>query len=141
MLKQEAAAINRTAERLLPDQVERAVELLAACRGQVVLAGVGKSGFIARKIAATLTSMGTRSVFLHPSDALHGDLGIVSPEDIVVLLSGSGETDEMIAMLPYLKHRAVPLIAIVGNLQSTLARLADVVLDASVDKEVLSIRG
>jgi arabinose-5-phosphate isomerase len=100
------------------------------------LAGVGKSGFIARKIAATLTSMGTRSVFLHPSDALHGDLGIVSPEDVVVLLSSSGETEEMIAMLPYLKHRAVPLIAIVGNLQSTLAREAEVVLNASVDKEV-----
>jgi arabinose-5-phosphate isomerase len=136
VLRQEAAAINQTAERLQPDQVERAVELTAACRGQVVLAGVGKSGFIARKIAATLTSMGTRAVFLHPSDALHGDLGIVSSDDVVVLLSGSGETDEMIAMLPYLKHRAVPLIAIVGNIQSTLARAADVVLDASVDKEV-----
>ncbi|MBC8032308.1 MAG: KpsF/GutQ family sugar-phosphate isomerase [Pyrinomonadaceae bacterium] len=136
VLKQEAAAINQTAERLNPDQVERAIELLAACRGQVVLAGVGKSGFIARKIAATLTSMGTRSVFLHPSDALHGDLGILTPADVVVLLSGSGATDEMIAMLPYLKHRAVPLIAIVGNLESTLAREADVVLDASVDKEV-----
>jgi arabinose-5-phosphate isomerase len=136
VLKQEAAAIKQMAERLQPDQVERAVELLAACRGQVVVAGVGKSGFIARKIAATLTSMGTRSVFLHPSDALHGDLGIVTPEDVVVLLSSSGETDEMIAMLPYLKHRAVPLIAIVGNLQSTLAREANVTLDASVDKEV-----
>ena len=136
VLKQEAEAIQQMAERLSPSEVQRAVEILAACRGQVVLAGVGKSGFIARKIAATLTSMGTRSVFLHPSDALHGDIGIVSPEDVVVLLSSSGETDEMIAMLPYLKHRAVPLIAIVGKLNSTLARGADVALDASVDKEV-----
>lgn len=134
-LRQEAEAINQTAEQLCPEQIERAMELLTACRGQVVLTGVGKSGFVARKIAATLTSMGTRSVFLHPSDALHGDLGIVGQEDIVILLSSSGETDEIIAMLPYLKHRAVPLIAIVGNLKSTLARQADVVLDASVDKE------
>jgi arabinose-5-phosphate isomerase len=134
-LRQEAEAINRTAEQLCPEQIKRAMELLTACRGQVVLTGVGKSGFIARKIAATLTSMGTRSVFLHPSDALHGDLGIVAHEDIVILLSSSGETDEIIAMLPYLKHRAVPLIAIVGNLKSTLARQADVALDASVDKE------
>ena len=136
VLQKEAAAINQMAARLRSADVERAVELLAACRGQVVLAGVGKSGFIARKIAATLTSMGTRSVFLHPSDALHGDIGIVSPEDVVVLLSSSGETDEMIAMLPYLKHRTVPLIAIVGNLESTLARQANVALDASVDQEV-----
>ena len=136
LLRQEAAAIERTAERLRPEELERAVGLLASCRGTVVLTGVGKSGFVARKIAATLTSMGTRSVFLHPSDALHGDLGIVSPSDVVVLLSSSGETDEMLAMLPYLKHRAVPLIAIVGNLQSTLARQADAALDASVDKEV-----
>lgn len=134
-LKQEAEAINQTAAQLCPEQIERALELLTACRGQVVLTGVGKSGFIARKISATLTSMGTRSVFLHPSDALHGDLGIVAHEDIVILLSSSGETDEIIAMLPYLKHREVPLIAIVGNLQSTLARQSDVALDASVDKE------
>ena len=136
VLRHEAEAIQQVAQRLSPTEVQRAIEILSACRGQVVLAGVGKSGFIARKIAATLTSMGTRSVFLHPSDALHGDIGIVSPEDVVVLLSSSGETDEMIAMLPYLKHRAVPLIAIVGKLNSTLARGAHVALDASVDKEV-----
>lgn len=136
VLSQEAAAINEMAARLRPADVQRAIELLAACRGQVVLTGIGKSGFVARKIAATLTSMGTRAVFLHPSDALHGDIGIVSPEDVVIVLSGSGETDEIIAMLPYLKHRAVPLIAIVGKLESTLARQADVALDAAVDKEV-----
>ncbi|HEV7475255.1 MAG TPA: KpsF/GutQ family sugar-phosphate isomerase [Pyrinomonadaceae bacterium] len=135
LLKHEAAAIECAAGRLEPAQVERAVELLVDCRGKVILTGIGKSGFIARKVAATLTSTGTRAVFLHPSDALHGDLGIVDLSDVVVLLSNSGETDEMLVMLPYLKHRAVPLIAIVGNVSSTVARSADVVLDASVDKE------
>ena len=135
LLRHEAAAINSTAERLEPEQVKRAVDLLVGCLGKVVLTGIGKSGFIARKIAATLTSTGTRAVFLHASDALHGDLGILDKSDVVVLVSNSGETDEVIAMLPYLKHRTVPLIVIVGNLTSTLASNADVVLDASVDKE------
>ena len=134
-LTHEAATIEFAARRLQPDLVERAVKLLVECRGKLILTGIGKSGFIARKIAATLTSTGTRAVFLHPSDALHGDLGIVDSSDVVVLLSNSGETDEMLAMLPYLKHRAVPLISIVGNVNSTLARNAEVVLDASVDKE------
>src|SRR6266576_2908216 len=135
LLKHEAAAINNTAKRLQPEQVKRAVDFLVRCAGKVVLTGIGKSGFIARKIAATLTSTGTRAVFLHASDALHGDLGILEKSDVVILVSNSGETDEMIAMLPYLKHRNVPLIAIVGNLNSTIANNADVVLDASVDKE------
>lgn len=135
LLRHEAAAINNTAQRLQPEQVKRAVDLLVGCAGKVVLTGIGKSGFIARKIAATLTSTGTRAVFLHASDALHGDLGILDKSDVVLLVSNSGETDEVIAMLPYLKHRTVPLIAIVGNLSSTLASNADVVLDASVDKE------
>ena len=135
LLRHEAAAINSAADRLDPEQVRRAVDLLQRCEGQVILSGVGKSGFIARKIAATLTSTGTRALFLHPSDALHGDLGLVGPADVVVLLSNSGETDELVAMLPYLKHRAVPLIAIVGNVTSTVARNADTVLDVSVDQE------
>ena len=135
LLRHEAAAINSTAERLEPEQVKRAVDLLVGCVGKVVLTGIGKSGFIARKIAATLTSTGTRAVFLHASDALHGDLGILDTSDVVVLVSNSGETDEVIAMLPYLKHRTVPLIAIVGNLNSTMASNADVILDASVDTE------
>src|SRR6185436_7603474 len=135
LLRHEAAAIKSTAERLQPEQIKRAIELLAGCVGKVVLTGIGKSGFIARKIAATLTSTGTPAVFLHASDALHGDLGILDKSDLVVLVSNSGETDEISAMLPYLKHRSVPLIAIVGNLTSTLAENADVVLDASVDHE------
>lgn len=135
LLKHEAASIEAAARRLPPAQVAHAVKLLAECQGKVILTGIGKSGFIARKVAATLTSTGTRAVFLHPSDALHGDLGIIDSSDVVVLLSNSGETDEILAMLPYLKHRAVPLIAIVGNVNSTVASAADAVLDASVDKE------
>src|SRR5215212_8213750 len=120
LLGMEAAAISSTINRLQREEVERAVELLAGCRGKVVLVGVGKSGNIAEKIAATMTSTGTAAVYLHPSDALHGGLGIVTPGDVVVALSNSGETDEVITMLPYLKHRQVPIIAVVGNLRSTL---------------------
>lgn len=135
LLAHEATAIQFAARRLKPAQLEPALKLLAECQGKVVVTGIGKSGFIARKIAATLTSTGTPAVFLHPSDALHGDLGILHQSDVVVILSNSGETDEILVMLPYLKHRGVPLIAIVGNIDSTVARTADVVLDASVDEE------
>lgn len=135
LLQLEADAITKAAGRLQPEQVERAVELLANCQGKVVLAGVGKSGIVARKIAATLTSTGTLAVYLHPADALHGDLGILTEEDVVIVLSNSGETDELVTILPHLKSRQVPIIALVGNLRSTLARNANVVLDASVDKE------
>ncbi|HYE15521.1 MAG TPA: KpsF/GutQ family sugar-phosphate isomerase, partial [Pyrinomonadaceae bacterium] len=116
-------------------EVERAVSLLSACRGKVVLVGVGKSGNVAQKIAATLTSTGTVSVFLHPSDALHGGIGLVAADDVVVVLSNSGETAEIVELLPYLQHRRAPVVAIVGNTDSTLARRADVVLDASVEQE------
>ena len=135
LLAHEAAAIGCAAERLQSAPLERALNLLAGCDGKVIITGIGKSGFIARKIAATMTSTGTRAVFLHPSDALHGDIGIVHSSDVVVILSNSGETDEILGMLPYLKNRGVPLIAIVGNVNSTVARNADAVLDASVDKE------
>ena len=135
LLQLEAEAIAKVAQRLQPEQVERAVELLAACQGKVVLAGVGKSGIVARKIAATLTSIGTVAIFLHPGDALHGDLGVITHKDIAIVLSNSGETDELIAMLPCLKQRQVSIIALVGNLNSTLAESADVALGASVDRE------
>jgi len=135
VLKMEANALTVSAERLKHGQVERAIHLLANCGGKVVVAGVGKSGLVARKIASTLTSTGTAAIYLHPADALHGDLGLVAPMDVVVALSNSGETDELIAMLPHLKHRNVPIIAIVGGVNSTLARNADAVLDASVEQE------
>lgn len=135
LLRLEADAISATATRLNEQQVDRVMSFLAGCRGKVVIVGVGKSGIIAQKIAATMTSTGTAALHLHPSDALHGGLGIVNADDVVVVLSNSGETDEIVAMLPYLKHRQVPIIAVVGNLNSTVANRADAVLDASVDQE------
>ncbi len=135
LLRMESESIAQTAKRLRRAEVERAIKLLAECRGKVVLIGLGKSGIIAQKIAATMTSTGTGAIYLHPSDALHGGLGIVSADDVVVALSNSGETDELVAMLPFLKHRGVPIVALVGNLNSTLARRADVVLDATVNQE------
>ena len=135
LLRIEADAIAQTATRLDAAAVERVVDLLACCEGKVVILGVGKSGIIGQKIAATMTSAGTAALYLHPSDALHGGLGILQANDVVIVLSNSGETDEIVALLPYLKNRKVALVALVGNVNSTLARRADVVLDASVDKE------
>ena len=135
LLRLESNAIAQTASRLEAAQVERVVDLIAACPGKVVILGVGKSGIIGQKIAATMTSTGTAALYLHPSDALHGGLGIVQPDDVVIVLSNSGETDEIVGMLPYLKSRQVAIVAIVGNLNSTLAQRADAVLDASVDQE------
>ena len=135
LLRIESDAIAQTATRLDPAQAERVVDLLAECKGKLVLFGVGKSGIIAQKIAATMTSAGTAALYLHPSEALHGGLGIVQEDDVVMVLSNSGETEEILVLLPYLKNREVTIIAIVGNLNSTLARRADLVLDASVDKE------
>ena len=135
LLKLEAAAIERTAGILRREAVEAALELLLNCESKIVVLGVGKSGIIANKIADTMTSTGTVAVFLHPSDALHGGLGVITRGDCIVALSNSGETDEILALLPALKAREVSLIAIVGNPDSTLARNAGVVLDASVDKE------
>ncbi|HYU99467.1 MAG TPA: KpsF/GutQ family sugar-phosphate isomerase [Pyrinomonadaceae bacterium] len=134
-LRLESEAIARTASGLQRDEIERVVQLLAACRGKIVILGVGKSGIIAQKIAATMTSTGTGALYLHPSDALHGGIGIINAEDAVMILSNSGETDEIIEMLPYLKRRQVPILALVGNLNSTLARRADAVIDGSVDQE------
>ena len=112
----EAEAVACTARRLDPAEVERAVELLASCRGKVVAVGVGKSGHIAQKAAATLTSTGTPSVFLHPSDALHGGMGLVAESDVCLFVSNSGETPELLELLPYL-HRRAPVLAVVGNTQ------------------------
>ena len=135
LLNLEAEAITQAAARMEPEVVDKAVKLLANCQDKVVLVGVGKSGIVGRKIAATLTSTGTLATYLHPADALHGDLGIVTKGDVAIALSNSGETDELLVMLPSLQQRQIPIIAIVGNLQSTLARKADVALDAAVTKE------
>jgi arabinose-5-phosphate isomerase len=135
LLYLEAAAIFQCAQRLHPQQLTEAVCLLAECRGKVVLVGIGKSGIIAQKIAGTLNSLGAAAIFLHPSNAMHGDIGGVSMDDVVVVVSNSGQTEEVLDIIPHLKSRRVPIIAIVGNLRSALARRADVVLDAAVEQE------
>lgn len=135
LLRLEASQIERIVGRLAPETIEKAVDLLMCCQSKVIVTGVGKSAIIANKIADTMTSTGTVAVFLHSSDALHGGLGIITKDDVVIALSNSGETDELIAILPTLKNRNARIIAITGNLNSTLARQADVALDASVDQE------
>ncbi len=135
ILKLESAAIDRAAVNLDRSSVESALDILGSCKGKVIVCGVGKAGVIGQKIAQTLTSTGTVSVFVNPSDALHGGLGVVADGDVVIALSNSGETDELLAILPTFRQRGIVIIAIVGNLESTLARQSDTVLDASVDKE------
>jgi arabinose-5-phosphate isomerase len=134
VLALEAAAIQRVAERLGPP-FAAAVQLLAAAQGRLIVSGVGKSGLIARKLAATLTSTGTPASFLHPVDSLHGDLGIVDRDDVAILLSKSGASDELFGLVSQLKRLGVPIIAITGDPQSILSRQAEVVLDASVAEE------
>ena len=132
-------ALEADAVRQLADNLDvafaRAVEILAAVKGRVIVSGVGKSGLIARKIAATFTSTGTPAMFLHPVDSLHGDLGIVSREDAAVVLSKSGASDELFGLVSQLKRLGVPIIALTGDADSPLGRQATVVLDASVTEE------
>ncbi|MBX3292813.1 MAG: KpsF/GutQ family sugar-phosphate isomerase [Acidobacteria bacterium] len=135
ILRIEAEAIELVRSRLDAVSISAALDSILRCRGKVIVTGVGKSGIIADKIAQTLTSTGTMSVYVHPSDALHGGLGVVAEDDVVIALSNSGETEELLALLPALKRRGSALIAIVGNMDSTLARSADVVLDAAVSEE------
>ena len=135
LIRLQAQALLDAADRLDPATFATAVDLLSAVEGRVLLSGAGTSGVIARKIAATLTSTGTAALFLHPSDALHGGLGIVTGDDVAVLVSNSGETDELLVLLPYLEHRKVPVIAIVGNLRSTLASRSAAALDAFAARE------
>lgn len=134
VLETEAAAILALVPRL-DARFDRAVELLLTCRGRVVLTGVGKSGLIARKIAGTLSSIGTPSFFLHAADAVHGDLGAIQKDDVVVALSYSGETAELLRLLETMRRLGIALIAITGDPASALAQAADVALDCSVDQE------
>jgi arabinose-5-phosphate isomerase len=135
-LTAEAHAILNVAEQLQPDQVEQSLALLVQCQGKVIVIGVGKSGIIAQKIAGTLRSIGIVAVFLHPCDALHGDLGVMTAADVVLALSYSGETEEILDLIPHLRRRQVPIIAMVGNLQSSLARQADVILETAIEREI-----
>jgi arabinose-5-phosphate isomerase len=135
LLRHEADAIAAAADRLDLDHFARAVDILAGCTGAVITTGAGTSGIVARKIAATLTSTGTSAQFVHPTDALHGGLGVIGRDEVVIAVSNSGETEEISALLPYLRSREVSVIAIVGNLGSTLARTAAVALEAFAERE------
>ena len=130
----EAAAVAGLKHRV-GREFAQAVETMLNVQGRVVVMGMGKSGHIGRKITATLASTGTPAMFVHPAEASHGDLGMIKPVDLVLAISNSGESDELMAILPVLKRLGVPLIAMTGNVASTLASYADVILDSGVDKE------
>lgn len=134
VLQIEADAISRIAERL-DDSFLTAVRLLLSCRGRVVVSGVGKSGHIGRKLAATFASTGTPALFVHAAEAAHGDLGMITREDVVLAMSYSGETSELLTIVPTIKREGTPLIAMTGNPASSLASHADVHLNVHVDKE------
>jgi len=130
----EARAVEALALRL-DEHFTRAVTLILQCHGRVVVSGMGKSGHIANKIAATLASTGTPAFFMHPAEASHGDLGMITKDDVVIALSNSGESDELLAIVPLLKRMGAKLISITGNLKSSLSTQADVALDAHVAQE------
>ena len=134
VLSIEAAAITALAERIGPE-FHRAVELVLASRGRVIVSGIGKSGHVARKIAATMASTGTPAYFVHAAEAVHGDLGMITHEDVVIAISNSGENDELLTIVPLIKRQGGRLIAITGNAASSLAQEADVHLDARVREE------
>ena len=134
VLQIEADAVRALVTRL-DERFLSAVELLLRCKGRVVVSGIGKSGHVARKIAATLASTGTPALFVHAAEAAHGDLGMITRDDVLVALSYSGEGDELLRMLPVAKREGTPLVAMTGNPSSSLARLSDVHLDVHVDKE------
>lgn len=134
VLRVEAAAVEGLVAKL-DARFERAVDLLADCRGRVIVTGMGKSGLVCRKIAATLASTGTPAFFLHPAEALHGDLGVVTGDDVVVALSHGGETPEVVRLVEIVRRLGARLIALTGVAQSTLAHVADIHLDCGVDAE------
>ncbi len=130
----EAQAILKLKDRV-GENFEKAIELIYNCKGRIIITGMGKSGHIGRKIAATLTSTGTPSYFLHPAESTHGDSGIITRQDVVIAISNSGETAELLNLLPLIKRFGVPMIAMTGKLSSTLAQKADVTLDISIERE------
>jgi arabinose-5-phosphate isomerase len=134
VLTTEASALQTLAQRV-GDEFLRALEIILSCEGRVIVSGMGKSGHIARKIAATLSSTGTPAYFVHPAEAAHGDLGMITGEDVLIALSYSGESSELLAIVPIVKRLGAKLISLTGNPASTLAREADVHLNGAVDKE------
>src|ERR1022692_3555054 len=138
VLRIEAAAIEDLMKRL-DASFERAVDLLFACKGRVVVIGMGKSGLIGRKIAATFSSTGTPSVFLHPAEAVHGDLGMLMRDDVVLAVSYGGETEEIISLLETIKRLGLRIVTLTGHTRSTIAAASDAVLDVSVKEEACSL--
>ncbi|MBN2406432.1 MAG: KpsF/GutQ family sugar-phosphate isomerase [Elusimicrobia bacterium] len=134
VLHEEARAIKKTAS-MLGEDFEKAVELISAAKGKVIVMGIGKSGLVGRKIAATLSSTGTPALFLHAAESLHGDIGVIEPRDLVIVLSYSGKTEEISIVLPLIRKRNVPMISITNNRDSQLGRNSDVVIPLNVDKE------
>ena len=134
VLQTEAAAVLALVERI-GGEFDRAVVLVRNCKGRVIVTGMGKSGIVCRKIAATLASTGTPAFFLHPAEAVHGDLGVIQADDVVIAMSYSGETEELTRVLETVKRIGAPLIALTGDLRSSLALAADVALDCSVSEE------
>ena len=135
LLKKEAQAVEAIAEKL-DENIDRALELILNCKGKIVITGMGKTGIIGRKISATFASTGTPSIFLHPAEAIHGDLGMVDDSDIVMMISNSGQTSELIEIFPYFKRKNIPVICLTGNPNSSLSRMSDVVIDIGVPKEL-----
>ncbi|MDA8137313.1 MAG: KpsF/GutQ family sugar-phosphate isomerase [Desulfobacteraceae bacterium] len=134
VLKLEAESILQMSQRL-DENFVRMIQFICQSQGRLIISGIGKSGIIARKITATLNSTGTRSLFLHPVEAMHGDLGVVSPDDVFLALSASGETDELNILLPRIRSVGCTIIAFTGNVYSTLAKQSDIIVDVGVKKE------
>ena len=134
VLKVEAEAVLSLMDKLT-NEFEKVVEIIYGCKGRVIVTGIGKSGLVGKKIAATLASTGTPAFFMHPAEASHGDLGMVTSEDVVIAISNSGETEEIIGLIPFLKRFNVTLISMTGNLQSTLSKASETGLDVSVREE------
>lgn len=135
----EVAAVAALADRI-DDQFEAAAKLLASCKGRIVLSGMGKSGLLARQLAATFSSIGCPAIFLHAGEAIHGDLGLLMAEDCFLSISNSGETDELLQILPYIQQKQLPHISLVGQISSTLARYADVALNVGVNQEASDLQ-
>tara|TARA_B100001250_G_scaffold159127_2_gene136669 strand:- start:798 stop:1775 length:978 start_codon:yes stop_codon:yes gene_type:complete len=138
VIKIESETVNQLSDRIDDNFVEAVIKLFS-CRGRVIVIGIGKSGHIGQKISSTMASTGTPSYFVHPGEAIHGDLGMITKEDIVLMISNSGETIELVQILPSIKQKNVPIIAITGRKKSILSKEADIALDASVEKEACTL--
>lgn len=134
VLKTEANAVEALVDRI-NNSFNEAVNMILSCKGRIVVTGMGKSGLVGKKIAATLASTGTPSFFLHPAEASHGDLGMVTERAIVIAISNSGETEEIVNLIPFLKRFNISLISMTGNINSTLTKLSDITIDVSVKEE------